>query len=701
MTLSTSTVQPNEVVKAEDWDYGLTAQVQNIGVALASVLESRQSFVVGGKVTPYAGGGLNLSIAPIFGVVNDTMNNFLDTGKIEPVPVSPSPGDNRIDVVEVQGAWEEYDLQQRAFMDFETDVQTFQNINTKKHHKVSVRVKAGTPGNVSAPVVSDGWVKLAEIHVPADAVEITADNIRNITADVAGMDNAGWTNEKQATYNMGFISDVNSRFRAGHNEDGTHKPNAIDSTSLAIGIASGQVNGAIIPTGKSVDVSGQNLGATTNIADTIKAVAQQVTSLWEKYLMNGAFQLNGEVAISDVIGDGTLTKALKVGAAGDGTGYIKLADKVILSFTADGTLRATAGYNAINQLDFVTKAVTDTISQVVAKLSADFDDFKRNLNSTTYSNAVLSRFTMGEQLYAATTGNITLAGLQLIDGVPLSAGIKVLVKDQTNQVENGIYEVNANVWQRDSAYLIDDGIKHKFFEICNGTANKGKLFFTPLEEFRVGTDILFFEQSIYSVRARPNTVPIRDHYGRINDFDELKKEFLLAAHPVKSYYWSDDPTDPGVLFGGTWVQIKDKFILAAGDEYTAGNEGGSATTTLSVANLPSHTHGLNGHTHGFSAITGGMSANSSGYTGVGDRNANGANRCTKPFSYKYHVNGAAMQFAPSTDGDGYDLYMDINHTHTVSGTTGGTSGNTTPTGSGAAFSNMPPYVAAYCWRREA
>ncbi len=687
MTLSTSTVQPNEVVKAEDWDYGLTAQVQNIGVALAAVLESRQSFVVGGKVTPYADGGLNLSIAPIFGVVNDTMNNFLDTDKIEPVPVSPSPGDSRIDVVEVQGSWEEYDLQQRAFMDFETDVQTFQNINTKKRHKVSVRVKAGTPGSVSAPVVSEGWVKLAEIHVPADAVEITADNIRNITADVAGMDNEAWTNEKKATYNMGFISDVNLRFRANHNADGSHKPNAIDSTSLAIGIASGEINGSIVPTGKSVDVSGQNLGATTNIADTIKAVARQVTSLWEKYLKNGAFQLNGEVAISDVVDDSGsgLSKALKVGADGDGTGYIKLADKVILSFTPDGTVRATAGYNAINQLDFVTKAVTDAISQVVAKLSADFDNFKRNLNSTTYANAVLSRFKLGEQLYAATTGNITLSGLQIVDGVQLQAGVKILVKDQTDDTENGIYEVNANDWQRDSAYLLDTGIKHKLFEIGNGTVNKGNIFFTPLEAFCVGEDSLFFEEAIYSVKPKKNTVVLRDDNGKVNDFEAFKKELLLAAHPVGSLYWSSKPTDPARLFGGTWVQIKDKFILAAGETYTAGDEGGSALVALTVANLPSHSHTGPSHTHSFSAT------NRHRHTiGNEDAGCRAGGLMSGP--------GRIMR----REGGNDSVWATDHTTITISGTTGaGGTQSTGSTGGGAGHNNMPPYVVKYCWERTA
>lgn len=62
----------------------------------------------------------------------------------------------------------------------------------------------------------------------------------------------------------------------------------------------------------------------------------------------------------------------------------------------------------------------------------------------------------------ATTGsNITLSGTQTIDGVALSAGNRVLVKDQTNAAQNGIYVVAAGAWARstdaDTAAELDDG----------------------------------------------------------------------------------------------------------------------------------------------------------------------------------------------------------------------------------------------------
>ena len=47
-----------------------------------------------------------------------------------------------------------------------------------------------------------------------------------------------------------------------------------------------------------------------------------------------------------------------------------------------------------------------------------------------------------------TTANITLSGTQTIDGIALVAGNRVLVANQTNPAENGIYVVGAGAWTR-------------------------------------------------------------------------------------------------------------------------------------------------------------------------------------------------------------------------------------------------------------
>ena len=52
-------------------------------------------------------------------------------------------------------------------------------------------------------------------------------------------------------------------------------------------------------------------------------------------------------------------------------------------------------------------------------------------------------------------------------------------------------------------------------------------------------------------------------------------------------FWaSNDPTSPASFIGGTWEQIKDRFILAAGDTYAAESTGGEETHTLTENELP-------------------------------------------------------------------------------------------------------------------
>lgn len=65
---------------------------------------------------------------------------------------------------------------------------------------------------------------------------------------------------------------------------------------------------------------------------------------------------------------------------------------------------------------------------------------------------------------------------------------------------------------------------------------------------------------------------------------------LLAIYPVGAIYLSVDNTSPASLFGGTWGRIEDTFLLGAGATYIAGSTGGEATHTLTIAEMPNHTH---------------------------------------------------------------------------------------------------------------
>lgn len=67
----------------------------------------------------------------------------------------------------------------------------------------------------------------------------------------------------------------------------------------------------------------------------------------------------------------------------------------------------------------------------------------------------------------------------------------------------------------------------------------------------------------------------------------------LDAYPVGSIYMSYENTSPASLFGGTWTPIWNRFLVGAGDSYSAGDTGGATTVSLNVSQIPAHTHTIN------------------------------------------------------------------------------------------------------------
>jgi hypothetical protein len=147
---------------------------------------------------------------------------------------------------------------------------------------------------------------------------------------------------------------------------------------------------------------------------------------------------------------------------------------------------------------------------------------------------------------------------------------------------------------------------------------------------------------------------------------------LAAAYPVGAIFLSTVSTNPSTLLGfGTWVAYgSGRMLISQDGTYPAGTTGGSATTTLITANLPSHSHSATttstdaGHTHG-SAIGSGFISN-----GGPESLAGGPNL---PFG------------RPTATASGN---ASITSTTTI--------GNT---GSGTAVTTISPYIAVYMWNR--
>jgi hypothetical protein len=141
---------------------------------------------------------------------------------------------------------------------------------------------------------------------------------------------------------------------------------------------------------------------------------------------------------------------------------------------------------------------------------------------------------------------------------------------------------------------------------------------------------------------------------------------LQTAYPVGSIYLSTVSTNPNTLFGfGTWTNFgAGRMLISQNATYTAGSTGGSATSSLEVANLPNHAHPNYitdpGHSHSFSADQQVSPGSLYGGGPVGETRTNSS----------------------------------------VAATTGITLTNGF-TGNGTSFATISPYIAVYMWQRTA
>lgn len=149
---------------------------------------------------------------------------------------------------------------------------------------------------------------------------------------------------------------------------------------------------------------------------------------------------------------------------------------------------------------------------------------------------------------------------------------------------------------------------------------------------------------------KPPKVAVIDESGWIYS-RALSALILEAVYPVGSIYISVNSTSPQTLFGGTWEAIQGKFLLGQSSAHTAGSTGGEETHTLTMGEMPKHTHPM--------------------YSG----NA-----------------GGDSEWTPD---EGVYLVDSVTQTKTTWWARLGMS----YAGGGNAHNNMPPYLAVYMWKR--
>lgn len=134
-------------------------------------------------------------------------------------------------------------------------------------------------------------------------------------------------------------------------------------------------------------------------------------------------------------------------------------------------------------------------------------------------------------------------------------------------------------------------------------------------------------------------------------------------------FWaSDDPTSPASFIGGTWERIENRFIMGASDTYPAGSTGGSTA-----------------HEHEYKlefmwrlgALVGYPTSAITTYN-YKTQSWNDNNKKVNDGQYTLANDGFSSTYGEKPDGESYSV-----------------------TGNTASSSSIPPYFAAYIWRRVA
>ena len=219
---------------------------------------------------------------------------------------------------------------------------------------------------------------------------------------------------------------------------------------------------SIAATGSTgLTVGGSPITSAGTLTFTLASILSSLSSLATTGLVvNNAGSIQG-VTLTGTAGNIVVTNGTGVGGAP--TFNLATAGTPVTGFfgqvTTDtfGRVTATAAATAANittALGYtpVNKA-GDTMGGILNLGGFTIQNLGSPVNGTdaankNYIDQAVAGLSWKEAVLAATTGNITLSGLQAIDGYTTLAGDRILVKNQTTASQNGIYLANAGAWTR-------------------------------------------------------------------------------------------------------------------------------------------------------------------------------------------------------------------------------------------------------------
>jgi hypothetical protein len=211
----------------------------------------------------------------------------------------------------------------------------------------------------------------------------------------------------------------------------------------------------------------------------------------------------------DATGTGSTSVVLTLSNAGIAGTYTKV--------TTDSKGRVTSGRTLasgdiptidVSQIyNFDTQVRTNRLDQLASPISNINFNSQNIINladpinaqdaaTKTYVDATKQGLDIKDSVRVATISNITLSGIQIIDGVVLNIGDRVLVKEQSSASQNGIYIVSVDSWIRSSDANTNSKVSAGLFVFVEDGENNGDCGFVLITNnpIALGTTNLSFTQ---------------------------------------------------------------------------------------------------------------------------------------------------------------------------------------------------------------
>ena len=303
-----------------------------------------------------------------------------------------------------------------------------------------------------------------------------------------------------------------------------------------------------------------NVDNTSDLNKPISNAVQTALSNKQDILINGILDNNNITVDSSSVINGDYAKFTSKGL--EGRSIIQLKNDLAITHS-DIDLSSYNGSTSITTTGIITSGTWQgsTINETY---------IDNSIARKTYVDSVAQGLDIKDAVKVTTTTNIILNGTQTIDGIAVVVDDRVLVKNQTNSIENGIYLVKSGAWMRANDLNTGSSISSGVFTfIEQGIIYGSSGWVLTSNSGTVGTDSLTFSQ--FSGAGSSTTVTgglIINGSGAITlDTPANVKSILnyLDNSDLTSYSGSSNIVELGTINSGTWEgdKITDAYINSA------------------------------------------------------------------------------------------------------------------------------------------